>query len=55
LEEEEQEEEEEEKKYTIMVDEKNGGFTGLPAELQKQFDNSGFDKAQIAQHPEQVL
>jgi protein-serine/threonine kinase len=35
-----------------MVDEKTGEFQGLPEDLKEQIDNSGFNKKQIAQHPE---
>ena len=48
-------EDEPERKYTVMVDEKTGEFQGLPEDLKEQIDNSGFNKNQIAQHPEQVL
>ena len=48
-------EEEPERKYTVMLDEKTGEFTGLPEELKDQIENSGFNKKQITEHPEQVL
>ena len=47
------EDEEEERKYTVLVD--KTGFKGLPEELQKQLETSGFDTKQIQEHPEQVL
>ncbi len=34
---------------------KRRGFVGLPAQLQKQLEVSGFNQDQIDQHPEQVL
>jgi hypothetical protein len=35
-----------------MVDEKTGEFMGMPEELRNQIENSGFNKKQIAEHPE---
>jgi hypothetical protein len=33
-----------ERRFTVFVDHEQGGFKGLPEELQRQLDSSGFDK-----------